>query len=61
MFSHSFHFTPTANSSDKKGEGELIESVVEPVEGDVQGNVQIKMVVSNGRVRIFAYLITSSY
>lgn len=29
----------------------MIENVVEPVEGDVQGNVQIKMVVSNGKVR----------
>ncbi|KOB77770.1 Rho GTPase-activating protein 21 [Operophtera brumata] len=37
------------NSTDKKGEGEVIESIVEPVEGDVQGNVQIKMVVSNGK------------
>ncbi|XP_047988222.1 rho GTPase-activating protein 21 isoform X2 [Leguminivora glycinivorella] len=33
---------------EKKGEG-TIESAVEAIEGDVQGNVQIKMVVSNGK------------
>ncbi|XP_026742705.1 microtubule-associated serine/threonine-protein kinase 4-like isoform X8 [Trichoplusia ni] len=33
----------------KKGEEEIAESVVETAEGDVQGNVQIKMVVSNGK------------
>lgn len=36
-------------SSDKKGEG-TAEPV--PVEGDVQGNVQVKMVVSNGKVSV---------
>ncbi|KAM3963530.1 LOW QUALITY PROTEIN: rho GTPase activating protein at 19D [Aphomia sociella] len=35
-------------SSEKKGE-ETSEGVVEPTEGDVQGNVQIKAVVSNGK------------
>ncbi|KAJ8725450.1 hypothetical protein PYW08_003633 [Mythimna loreyi] len=33
----------------KKGEEEIAENAVEAVEGDVQGNVQIKMVVSNGK------------
>ncbi|XP_073944334.1 rho GTPase-activating protein 23-like isoform X3 [Choristoneura fumiferana] len=36
-------------SPDKKGEEGSLESAVEPIEGDVQGNVQIKMVVSNGK------------
>lgn len=36
-----------SNSSEKKGEG-TVEAV--PSEGDVQGNVQVKMVVSNGKV-----------
>lgn len=33
----------------KKGEEEIAENAVEATEGDVQGNVQIKMVVSNGK------------
>nr|XP_049695062.1 rho GTPase-activating protein 23 isoform X4 [Helicoverpa armigera] len=35
--------------STKKGEEEITDSAVEATEGDVQGNVQIKMVVSNGK------------
>ncbi|XP_060800369.1 rho GTPase-activating protein 21-B isoform X3 [Amyelois transitella] len=35
-------------SPEKKGEG-ACEEVVEPTEGDVQGNVQIKAVVTNGK------------
>lgn len=38
------------NSPEKKGDGETAESGIETIEGDVQGNVQIKMVVSNGKV-----------
>ncbi|KAJ0180336.1 hypothetical protein K1T71_003740 [Dendrolimus kikuchii] len=36
-------------SPEKKDDGETAESAIETVEGDVQGNVQIKMVVSNGK------------
>lgn len=38
-----------SNRPEKKDE-DTAEGIVEPVEGDVQGNVQIKMVVSNGKV-----------
>ncbi|XP_048479339.1 rho GTPase-activating protein 21-B isoform X2 [Plutella xylostella] len=36
-------------TSDKKGENGTNDTVEEPIEGDIQGNVQIKMVVSNGK------------
>ncbi|XP_075969245.1 rho GTPase-activating protein 23-like isoform X2 [Anticarsia gemmatalis] len=45
-------FDPQAvlpSRSTKKGEEETSENAVEATEGDVQGNVQIKMVVSNGK------------
>lgn len=40
----------TPYSQDDKSEEGASEIAVEAVEGDVQGNVQIKMVVSNGKV-----------
>ncbi|XP_037295377.1 rho GTPase-activating protein 21-B isoform X3 [Manduca sexta] len=36
-------------SPEKKGDGEATENAVEATEGDVQGNVQVKMVVCNGK------------
>lgn len=43
------------NSQDEKSEEGTSESAVEAVEGDVQGNVQIKMVVSNGKVNLYVH------
>lgn len=48
-------------SPTKKGEEEIPENAVEATEGDVQGNVQIKMVVSNGKVQCNDLLINLVY
>lgn len=38
------------NSPEKKCDEETAENSEEAIEGDVEGNVQVKMVVSNGKV-----------